>query len=110
MTLANDFNMAASAVDDTEVSTTKWRGVGGVLAETLGYNDDDIYVTTVSKPGNVTVRMGQSPKARGADLIVMMYTGHAAQLPQAVDTAARRAADDGNGQGVLFYSPTGGGW
>jgi hypothetical protein len=50
-----DIQRAVGGVDATEVSTTKWQGLRDVVAEALLVSPEDVYVTTVSKPGNLGV-------------------------------------------------------
>lgn len=88
--LAKDLNDAATAVDSTKQSNTKWAPVELLLAEALSEPEDEVYAATLSKAGNVAVRFNQSPKARAAGVVLGMFTGGSADLSRTVDTAAGR--------------------
>jgi hypothetical protein len=106
--LAHTIRSRAHTIDPTSPSTTKWNPVRDLIAEALHVIADDVYVTTVSKPGNLSVRLEQSGGARNADVVAAMYTGSPAQLPECVEAAEKRCA----GRLILTFSvdPAAGGW
>jgi hypothetical protein len=72
--LAAEFARRADPVDPSSKSTTKWEPIDRLIAEALDREDEDVYTTTISKAGNVTVRTTQS-KTAGASVIVAMWAG-----------------------------------
>lgn len=82
----------AAKVNPEAPSTSKWNGVRDLLAEDLGLDPDEIYVTTISKTGNVSVRFGQSEAARSADVLVAMHTGRSSELEGTIEALRRVAA------------------
>jgi hypothetical protein len=107
--LAINIDAAATAVDPTEPSTTKWNEVEALLAETLHPTTSGVYVATVSKPGNLKVRAEQSQKGVGAVALAGMYTGRQDQLDQCVASARKRCVE--RGLLILLFAPgVGGKW
>jgi hypothetical protein len=92
LTLADHIRNRARAIDDTKVSVTKWNPIRDLLAEAAGTDSNDLYVTTVSKPGNLGVRLEQSARAREATVVVIMYTGEDDELERCVEAARKRAS------------------
>lgn len=90
--LASTLRAVAGRIDSAKVSNTKWNPVRDLLSEALNEDPDDVYVTTVSKPGNLSVRLEQSTRGRNAPVVAAMYTGNRAELPQCVESAVRRCA------------------
>jgi hypothetical protein len=90
---AQHFATRAATADPAAPSVSNWNGVRDLLAEESGFTSKEVYVSTISKPGNITVRFNQSEAARTASLLVAMYTGPS-QLERAVerlfDMVARR--------------------
>ena len=91
--LASDVAATAAPIDPTKVSISKWRPVEGVLAEALHLDPEDVYGATISKPGNLSVRVGQSPRGRAAPVVLLMYTGDGDELEQCVAAAVNHCAD-----------------
>jgi hypothetical protein len=104
--LANDIRNIASSVQSAKVSTTKWRPIGDVLAEALSIHPENVYVTTVSKPGNLTVRMEQSARARDAVIVAAMYTGNQPEIAACVVSAQKRSEP---GRQILIFADNGAG-
>jgi hypothetical protein len=73
--LARHLPALAQKVNPSAPSVPKWHPVRNLLAEALGVPENDVYVTTVSKAGNLRVRVEQSDDARNAKILVGMYTG-----------------------------------
>lgn len=90
--LAQHIRDKSLAIQSTRVSVTKWKPIGDLVAEAIGLSADDVYVTTVSKPGNLGVRLEQSRNARDASVVVVMYTGFEAELERCVQAAVKRCA------------------
>jgi hypothetical protein len=90
--LASSIRAVASNIDPTPPSVSKWNPVRDVLADALNESPDDFYITTVSKPGNLSVRLGQSESARTARFVGAMYTGDHKELPQCIEAAVTRCA------------------
>lgn len=72
--LADEFERRAAPVVPSLTSNTKWEPIDALLAEELGLAEDDVYTSTVSKAGNLSVRAEQSKNA-GASVVVVMWTG-----------------------------------
>lgn len=72
--LASEFQRVAATVVPSLTSITKWEAIDALLAEELGLEDSDVYTSTVSKAGNLSVRAEQSKNA-GASVMVVMWTG-----------------------------------
>jgi len=64
----------AATVVPSLTSNTKWDAIDALLADELGLDDSDVYTSTVSKAGNLSVRAEQSKNA-GASVMVVMWTG-----------------------------------
>lgn len=73
--LASEFARVAGPVDPTRRSNTKWRPIDALLAEELGIGIDDVYTATLSKAGNLSVRLVQSRRADAGGVAVGMWTG-----------------------------------
>jgi hypothetical protein len=91
--LAGHIRDRSRLIESTKVSVTKWNPIGDLIAEAGDTDSSDVYVTTVSKPANVGVRLEQSGKARNAPIVVIMYTGANAELERCVQAAAKRCAN-----------------
>jgi hypothetical protein len=104
---ANQFAAKAAKVNAEEPSTSKWNGVRDLFAEDLGLDPDEVYVATISKPGNVSVRFGQSEAARSADVLVAMHTGRSSELEGTIEALRRVAAPRGH-VGVVADGSAGG--
>jgi hypothetical protein len=89
---AQAFAAKAAKVNPSAPSNTKWNGVRDLLAEEVGVESDDVYVATVSKPGNTSVRFAQSDAADAGAILVGMNTYKPSALDQSID-AVRRVAD-----------------
>ncbi len=86
--LANDFAHAAAPVNPSLTSTTKWRPATRLVAEALHLDDDDVYGSTVSKAGNLSVR-GEQSKGAVARVLVAFWTGKSEADFDRTVTAAR---------------------
>jgi hypothetical protein len=104
---ASQFAVKAAKVNAEEPSTSKWNGVRNLFAEDLGIDPDDVYVATISKPGNVSVRFGQSAAARSADVLIAMHTGRSSELEGTVEAVRRVAAPQGRVGVITFHGPAG---
>src|SRR5947209_18482004 len=105
---ASQFAAKAVNVNAEEPSTSKWKGVRDLFAEDLGIDPDDVYVATISKPGNVSVRFGQSEAARSADVLIAMHTGRSSELEGTIEALCRVAAPRGRVGVITANGP--GGW
>src|SRR4051812_40426448 len=104
---ATQFAAKAGRVNAQEPSTSKWNGVRDLFAEDMGLDPDQVYVATVSKPGNVSVRFEQSNAARSADVLVAMHTARSTDLEGTID-ALRKVASPGGRVGVIAARNPGG--
>jgi len=102
------FSAKAGRVDSESSSTTKWHGVRNLLAEHLGLEQSEIYVTTISRPSNVRPRFFQSEGATDASLLVGMYTGHADEVPATLAATKKIAAK--RGVSVVLATQDAAGW
>lgn len=100
--LASDIQRATAQVHSDEPSTTNWTLVEALLAEALNRGEGAIYAATVSKPGNLTVRMSQSDSARDAEVFVAMYTGDNDVLENCVNSAIKKAKTQGRHLVLVF--------
>lgn len=91
---ARQFHDKAARVNPAAPSVSKWNGVRNLLAEEVGKPPAEFYVSTISKPGNVTVRFDQSDEARNAPVLVGMYT-KASELDRATKRLAQLANERG---------------
>ena len=87
--LANDFAHAAAPVNPSLTSTTKWRPATRLVAEALHLDDDEVYGSTVSKAGNLSVR-GEQSKGAVARVLVAFWTGKSEADFDRTVTAARK--------------------
>jgi hypothetical protein len=108
--LASEIRRLAQRVQSDETSTTNWRPIELAVAEALGMRAYDVYASTVSKSGNLSVRMDQSPRARAAPVFVAMFTGPRSDEDRCVEAARRHGAgrslvlvfaDDAQGKTLL---------
>ena len=91
--LAAELDETAASIDPSRVSVSKWNPVRDLLAEAIGVDPTDVYVATVSKAGNYSVRFDQSRGAREADVAVAMYPdSDPAELDRIVRSAETRFA------------------
>jgi hypothetical protein len=91
--LREHIRAAAAPVDPSAPSVSKWWPVRDLLAEAMGLPPDEIYVATVSKPGNLKVRSEQSQRGTGAKVLGGMYTGRTDQLEQCLRSAKARCLE-----------------
>jgi hypothetical protein len=89
------FAAKAARVKTGLPSTTNWHGVRNLLAEEVGVAPEDIYVSTISKPANVSVRFFQSKAVFRASVLVAMHTGDPATVPGTVKAMQGIAAERG---------------
>ncbi len=89
---AQHFAARARKVNTSAPSTTKWNGVRDLLAEELGRESEDVYVATISKPGNVSVRFKQSDAAQGGPVLLAMHTDRAKNLAKTIEALRKIAA------------------
>lgn len=108
--LARHIRDRSRLIESTKVSVTKWNPIRDLIAEATNADSSDVYVTTVSKPANVGVRLEQSRKARNSLVVVIMYTGADEDLERCVQAALNRCdgrrmilvfADDSSGDKTL---------
>lgn len=105
--LASTLRAVASRIDPTKVSTTKWNPVRDLIAEALNEDPDDVYVITVCKPGNLSVRLDQSSRGQTAPLVAVMYTGDRRELERCVESAVKRCAGR---KMILVFAEDSSGW
>src|SRR4051794_11150920 len=89
---AQHFAMRAGKVNPSAPSTTHWNGVRDLLAEELGREAEEVYVSTISKPGNVSVRFKQSDAAQGGPVLLAMHTDKAKNLGKTIEALRKIAA------------------
>jgi hypothetical protein len=89
------FAAKAARVDPSATSTTKWRGVRDLVAEGVRLDPGDVYVATISKPGNVRVRFLQSVVANAGSLLLAMHTDSPANLTATIRALSRLAVERG---------------
>ncbi|MCU1676537.1 MAG: hypothetical protein JWM93_1295 [Frankiales bacterium] len=109
--LAEDVREIARRVAASSKSNRKWDAVGAAVAESIGLEREDVYVTTVGLVRNVAVRLTQSRPARRGRVGIVMWTGADDDLERAVNGARgacdeiRRLtlvfAEDGDGMGLV---------
>jgi len=92
---AKHFANRAGKVNPSAPSTTNWNGVRDLLAEELGREPEEVYVSTVSKPGNVSVRFKQSDAAQGGPVLLAMHTDKAKKLGKTIEALRKIAAPRG---------------
>ncbi|HEU4738544.1 MAG TPA: hypothetical protein VFS54_05610 [Solirubrobacterales bacterium] len=78
------FATKAAKVKTGIPSTTNWHGTRNLIAEQVGVEPEDVYVTTISKPENVSVRFFQSKAVFRASLLIAMHTDAPATVPGTV--------------------------
>lgn len=88
--LAAEIKRVAAEIQASKVSNTKWGPIEDLIAEATHVAEDDVYAATVSKPGNLSVRMNQSDLALDADVFVAMYTGADDEMERCVTSAVKR--------------------
>jgi hypothetical protein len=94
------FAAKAKGVMAGSPSTSHWQGVEGLVTEFLGVDQNIVYASTISKPGNVSVRFDQSKSARRGKYLLGMYTGDLAELEGAVEPM-RKLAEERDGVAAL---------
>ncbi len=82
---ARHFADRAAKVNPSIPSTTNWNGVRDLLAEELGREDEEVYVSTISKPGNVSVRFKQSDAAQVRQVLLAMHTDEPKNLMKTIE-------------------------
>ena len=92
---AHHFATRAEKVNPSAPSTTNWNGVRDLLAEELGREPEDVYVSTISKPGNVSVRFKQSDAAQGGPVLLAMHTDEAKNLTRTLEALRKIVASRG---------------
>jgi hypothetical protein len=105
--LAAQIKERASTIDSSATSTTKWHPIANLLAEAIGLEPEDLYVFTVSKPGNLKPKSEQ-PGSTDAKVLVGMYTGNPNEMEQTVESAEKRCKE--RGLPVLIFDNHGGGF
>ena len=78
-------NKSLEGVNVSAPSTTKFSRLEESVAEILQLPREDVVASTISKPGNFTVRVMQSDRAQKAQLFVCV-------LPSVADVEATRVA------------------
>jgi hypothetical protein len=101
--LARRLRAATEGVHSGEPSTINWTPASELVAEALGAEDGIVYASTVSKPGNLGVRMGQSDGAQDAEVFMAMYTGPVKTVPQCVGAAERRMQRQPHRKVILVF-------
>ncbi|WP_192810182.1 Shedu anti-phage system protein SduA domain-containing protein [Actinomadura rudentiformis] len=66
----DEINRALAGVQHDQPIAGKYRSFIGVIARTFGLAAGEVYVAYISKPGNLTVRLGQSDGAKSATLLI----------------------------------------
>jgi hypothetical protein len=93
------FAAKAARVNTSITSTTNWYGVRDLIAEHLELEPEQVYVVTISKPGNVRPRFFQ-PGASRARLLVAMHTDADEKVPATVAAVKQLVAERGVGAAV----------
>lgn len=102
---AKQFDSKAGKVNPSAPSVSNWNGVRDLIAEEAGLDAKELYVSTISKPGNITVRFKQSDRARKAPVLFAMYT-KSTELDRATNRLTELTAERGC-QGVVAASDNG---
>jgi hypothetical protein len=102
------FVAKAAKVKAGAPSTTNWYGIRNLIAEQVGLDPEDVYVTTISKPANVSVRFFQSKAVFRASLLVAMHTDSPITIPGTV-RALRDIAGE-RGVSAVVATPVSGEW
>lgn len=102
------FAAKAARVQTDRTSTTNWNGVRDLIAEQAGLQPKQVYVATISKPGNVGPRFFQSKGALKASLLVAMHTDDPERIPQTV--AAMKGVAVERGVSAVVAVREGGTW
>lgn len=97
-----------SAVADPSQPKSSYGDVRKFLAMQLGRPVDEVYVSVVSKPGNLSVRADQSPGSRRAKVFAGVLSTPA-HLDATVEAMAKRIGP-GRYEGALALVPTDKGW
>ena len=85
---------AVSAVRPEATSTTKWNGVGSLLARSLGLLPEAVYVTSVGGLSrNISVRLAQSRRARDAAVAAVIWAAAEEPTHQAIAAATRACVE-----------------
>jgi hypothetical protein len=92
-----------NAVRDPGQPTNSFGDVTDFVAGLLGRSADEVYASSVSKPGNFSVRADQSPRSRAAKLFVAVVAS-ASQVDATVKAMATRVGP-GRLEGGLIVAP-----
>ena len=90
-----NFAAKAAKVKTGIPSNTSWHGVRNLIAEQVGLEPEDVYLTTISKPANVSVRFFQSKAVFRSSLLVAMHTDSSATVPGTVRALREIAVERG---------------
>jgi hypothetical protein len=85
----DELDALLSAVQDPGQPTNSFRDVQRFVASLLERPDAEVYVSRVSKPGNLSVRADQSPRSQAAKVFVAVLATDA-HVDGAVDALATR--------------------
>ncbi len=102
------FAAKAAKVKTGTPSTTSWHGVRNLIAEQVDLEPEDVYLTTISKPANVSVRFFQSKAVFRASLLVAMHTDVPATVPGTVRALREIAVE--RGVSAVVATPEDGEW
>jgi hypothetical protein len=92
--LVDGLSRAVGAVRLEATSTTKWNGVGSILARSLGLPPAAVYVTSVGGLSrNISVRLAQSRRARDAAVAAVIWGAAEEPTHQAIAAASRACVE-----------------
>jgi hypothetical protein len=98
-----------TAVQDPTQPTNSFGDVQNFIAGLLTKPATDIYVSRVSKPGNLSVRADQSPRSRSAKVFVAVLASDA-HTEASVDALANRIGPGRYDGGIVVAPGQGGHW
>ncbi|MGH3979897.1 MAG: hypothetical protein ACRDRZ_13010 [Pseudonocardiaceae bacterium] len=90
-----EINARLHGVNHSAPSNSKYNPLAEYLAGLTGLDLASIYIVHISKPGNVTVRMEQSQRAKHAELLIGVVSNpdHIEAARSAVRGVARKLSD-----------------
>jgi hypothetical protein len=106
--IAGHIKERAQQIDPSAPSTTNWWPVRELVAEAMGLEPEEVYVSTISKPGNLKPRSEQSQRGVGSKVLVGMYTGALIELDRCVTSAEKRCRE--RGLTILVFADAGAGF
>jgi hypothetical protein len=91
--ISEHIGQRAQRINPSAPSTTNWWPVRELIAEAIGLEPEDVYVSTISKPGNLKPRSEQSQRGVSSKILAGMYTGDLNELDRCVTSAVKRCRE-----------------